>query len=234
MGTNSNPYLSKSGQYNIGRLTVGFNNVIDPRLVQYDPWVILTVKANPGSINNSGTSKVDVDLNRLSNGSILSSSLPSAPLNLAVPWGSFTKDGINHNTLNTVNGVASAIFYANEGKLNPLFNPVRVTASTNYYTTDSSESAYITLNKASDLYLKLSGDKNPLNINEAFNLTYKLGNKLTDAAENVTVTLPLPLDFELTGIKGDGIWHYGHNGTPEIIWTFDTVTTGGSLPKCHR
>jgi len=78
--------------------------------------------------------------------------IPDGPITLLIPWGSFTNPGITHSfTANTVAGVMAATFYANEGAVNPLFNPVMVTATADGYTTNDTESAYITINPAADI-----------------------------------------------------------------------------------
>lgn len=119
-GSNSNPKT-------IPNLIAGNN-------VNTNTWVILSVNATPNSIYNTQNSTVTADFNHYTNidGYVgeLSGHIPEGSITLDVPWGSFTKSGINHSvTANTVNGVMTAAFYANEGIINPLFNPVVVNAS---------------------------------------------------------------------------------------------------------
>ena len=85
----------------------------------------------------------------------------------------------------------------------------------------------ITINKIPSAYLYLqitSSNKNP-KVNEAFTLTYKLGNNGPDNATNVTMTIPLPSGFILSNIAGDGSWTINKT-TNTITWTLTNVTVG--------
>jgi len=190
-------------------------------------WVILSVNATPNSINNIETSTITADFNHINGGGdLVGGHIPDGPVTLNIPWGSFTKSGITHSiTLNTVDGVITAKFYANEGAVNPLFNPVKVTATADNYTTNNSESAYITINKTSDLYIKITSDKKNTKVGETFTLTYKLGNNGPDEAKNVLITIPLPEGFEIAKISGDGKWNY-NSATRTITWTLTNVPVG--------
>ncbi len=203
---------------------------INGGLVDADPWVILSINANPTSINNTGISTIIADFNhnmdRSGNIGILTGHIPDGPVTMDVPWGSFTNPGITHSiTLNTFEGVITATFYANEGAVNPLFNPVKITATADDYTTNDTESAYITVNKAANLYIHITSNiKNP-KVGQKFTITYKLGNKGPDSADNVTITIPLPKGFEIVNIKGDGNWTY-NSATRTITWTLENVPVG--------
>ncbi len=199
--------------------------VVEEGSVDADPWVILTIHATQGTINNTGTSNITADFNHINgSGDLIGGHIPDGPITLDIPWGSFTKSGITHSiTLNTINGLVTAAFYANEGAVNPLFNPVKVTATADNYTTNNTESAYITINKTSNLYIKITSDKNNPAVGKTFTLTYKLGNKGPDDATNVTITIPLPEGFVISEIKGDRIWTINGN---TITWTLTNVPVG--------
>lgn len=77
----------------------------------------------------------------------------------------------------------------------------------------------------SDLYIKITSNKNNPKVGETFTLTYKLGNDGPDAADNVTITIPLPEGFEISQITGDGNWTYNET-TKTITWTFANVPKG--------
>jgi len=215
-----------------------------------DNWVILSVNASPTNINNTKTSTIMADFNHINGGGILTGGhIPDGTITLEVPWGSLVdaisgtgnlpllssigsvspvsdSTVITHSiTLNTINGVIAATFYANEGAVNPLFNPVKVTATADNYTTNNTESAYITINKASDPYIKITSNNNNPKLGETFKITYKLGNNGPDAAYNVTITIPLPEGFEYTHISGDGDWTYDAD-TNTITWTMTKVEVG--------
>lgn len=109
-------------------------NLIIGSNVNTATWVILSINATPNSINNTQNSTVTADFNHYTNNTgyvgELSGHIPDGSITLDIPWGSFTKSGIIHSvTANTVDGVMAATFYANEGVINPLFNPVVVNAS---------------------------------------------------------------------------------------------------------
>lgn len=214
-GSNSSP---------AGKISTGTKGV-----VLFNPWIVLTITANPTTINNGGTSQLTADLLHDSNGIYHNSSnghVPDIPVTLTILWGSFENPAINHSiTLDTIGGIITAIFYANEGAVNPLFNPVRVNATADGYTTNDAESAYITINKAADLYIQITSDKKNPKVGETFTITYKLGNKGPDAAENVTIIIPLPQGFELANISGDGNWTY-NAATRTITWTLENVPKG--------
>ena len=201
--------------------------VAESGLVDASTWVILTVKANPTTINNTQKSTITADLNHINGGSELTGGrIPDGPVTLNVPWGSFTSSGITHSiTKNTVEGIMTALFYANEGAV-PIINPVKVTAAADGYTTNDTESAYITINKTSDLYLKTTSSSNKPKVGEKFTLTYKLGNYGPDAAENVTITLKIPERLEFVNIKVDTGKYTYDPITRTVTWTLDSVPVG--------
>jgi predicted outer membrane repeat protein len=77
----------------------------------------------------------------------------------------------------------------------------------------------------SSIYVVVTSSKKDPGIGETFTLTYKLGNNGPDPAENVTITIPLPEGFELSGISGDGNWTYNET-TRTITWTFTDLAVG--------
>lgn len=79
------------------------------------------------------------------------------------------------------------------------------------------------VNPVYDLYLRISSSNNHPNVGEQFTLTYKLGNNGPDNASNVTVTIPIPVGFNVSNITGDGNWTYN---TSTITWTLTNVPVG--------
>lgn len=127
VGADYNWWGSNSNPKNIQNLIAGNN-------VNTTTWIILSVNAIPNSIYNTKNSTVTADFNHYTNSDgyvrELSSHISEGNITLDVPWGSFTESGINHSVMaNTVNGIMTATFYANEGIINPLFNPVIINAS---------------------------------------------------------------------------------------------------------
>jgi hypothetical protein len=78
---------------------------------------------------------------------------------------------------------------------------------------------------SANLYIQVKTSKNNPKLGKKFTLTYKLGNKGPDSANNVIVTIFMPKGFQITGITGDGNWTYNqYNNT--ITWTLKTVEVG--------
>ena len=193
--------------------------------VDADPWVILTINATPTSIKNGQTSTVTANLNHINGGGLLvGGQIPDGQITLSTPWGSFTKPSISHSiTENTTNSVMTSTFYAIEGSVNPAYNPVEITATADNYTTNNTESAYITIQKITDLYMKITSNNNNPKTNETIILTYELGNNGPDIAQNIIITIPLPKNFEVLNITGDGTWTISNN---TVTWTMNTVPVG--------
>ena len=200
-------------------------------LVNTTNWVILTINANPTTINNTQNTTITANLNHYTNSTgyvgELSTHIPDGQIKLSIPWGSFTNSGITHTTtLNTVNDAVSAVFYANDGAVPASYNPVKVTALADNYTTNDTESAYITINKASDLYIKTTSSNNNPKVGETFLLTYKLGNYGPDSAEDVTITFQIPEGLDFVNISVD-TGNYTYNPTTRTVtWTLDSVPVG--------
>jgi hypothetical protein len=117
--------------------------------VNTSSWVILSIKTDIISIDNGKISTVRADLNHDNRGGqLIGGVIPDGPIKLNIPWGSFKSKVKNHSiTADTVNGKLIATFYAKEGMVNPSFNPVKVTATADGYTTNDIESAYIKINE---------------------------------------------------------------------------------------
>ncbi len=186
----------------------------------YGPYLVMSIIANPSEIFNGQTSNVIVDLFTDSEGgnhTNESSKYPSEiPLTFTTTWGTIEQAMMKY-------GVATSLFKANGGAL-PTPNIVTVTAADAAQST-SSVSTDITIKAAADLYIKITSSNSNPKTGETFTLTYKLGNNGPDAAQNVTITIPLPKGFTATNISGDGKWNYNEK-TNTITWTMDSVEVG--------
>ncbi|UTB32352.1 MAG: Ig-like domain repeat protein [Methanobacterium sp. ERen5] len=81
------------------------------------------------------------------------------------------------------------------------------------------------VNPVYDLYLRINSSNNHPKVGELFTLTYKLGNNGPDNASNVTVTIPIPVGFNVSNITGDGNWTYNTTNST-ITWTLTNVPVG--------
>jgi hypothetical protein len=174
------------------------------------PWVILTIKSTPNIIYNKKTSKITADLNHVNGGGALTGRhIPEGTIILNInSWGSFTKYGITRKIqLNTVNGIINTTYYANGGTVPT--NPVQITATADSYTTNSTESAYVTIKTAN---LNITNNEHP-KVGQNFTVNFKhSGNELagktnlskTTGMQNTGapfVPLIMALSFIIAGIK---------------------------------
>ena len=190
---NENIPIANTGTANIDNNWWGTN---DPDFTQLtsgilppSSWVILSVNATPITINNNGTSTITADFNHINGGGDLTGGhIPDGPITLEILWGSLNNPGQHLITLNTVNGAINSVtFYANEGAINPLLNPVRVNATADGYTTNDSESAYIYINPVANLTINKIG---PTVASAGTTITYTITiiNKGIDPAEGVSLS----------------------------------------------
>ena len=193
--------------------------------VHFDPWIILTVSANPTTIDNGGTSILEADLLHDSsynptnpNASYHNPALghvPDIAVTLTIPWGSFTYSGTTNSvTLNTINGAITPVtFYANKGAINPLFNPVRVNATADGYTTNETESAYIYINPVANLTVTETDTPDPVIAGNQLTYTITITNSGPDPAEDVTLDDNVPLQ------SGTLQYRYKTNDDDWSSWT---------------
>ena len=133
----------------------------------------------------------------------------------------FSINGQEYNATTNNNGIATIQYIPySTGNYNVTVNYL---GNSNY--TASHVMGVLTINPSANLYLQITtSNKNP-KTGETFTLTYKLGNKGPDNATNVIISIPLPENFELTNISGDGNWTYKPT-TNTINWTLTNVTVG--------
>lgn len=204
-----------------------------------EKWVILTVIAAPTMINNGETSTITADLNHINGGGDLTGGhVPDGPITLDIPWGSFTSSGTNHSiTLNTIDGVIAFTFHANEGAINPLFNPVMITATADGYTTNDTESAYITINPAADISVNKTFEDT--NHNHITNANYQdtiiihlnVTNNGPDTADWVVIEdiFPLELDDSSFGvISNSPYWGYIYYSSSRRLTVYIANITNGT------
>lgn len=178
-------------------------------------WVILTVTANPTNINNTQKSTITADFNHINGGGdLVGGHIPDGiPVNFSLINGPF--GSLAPSKSYTHNGIASVLLKAASVGV----QDVNATLDNQSTTTN------ITINPASDLYLKITSNNNNPAVGQIFTVTYKLGNNGPDNATNVTITIPLPDCFVVSSISGDGNWTY-NKATNTITWTLVNVPVG--------
>ncbi|MFA0834933.1 MAG: hypothetical protein ACC609_13130 [Methanobacterium formicicum] len=178
------------------------NNLISG-IVDANQWVILTVNATPSTINNGETSAITADFNHINGGGdLVGGHIPDEAITLNIPWGSFTNSGTSHSfTGNTIAGAISATFYASEGALNPLFNPVQLTATADGYTTSDSESAYISINPVANLNITNTANVTVANVGDIVRYNITITNNGPDNVTIITLKDILPVGTELVGVS---------------------------------
>ena len=220
-------YIDSPGLFDINDNWWGSNYPDFATLFNYsiknpENWVILTVNANPNKINNGETSTITADFNHINNGSPLTGGyIPDGPITLTVPWGSLDSSG-HTITENTVSGVISPVtFTANEGAINPLDDPVEVTASADGYTTSSN----IYINNAP---LTITKTANQTNYNTGNSVLYTIDvlNNGPDNATNVNVNDTLPSGLNFVSTTDGGVWDAT---TRTITWTLSSLTSGSEF-----
>lgn len=209
---------------NVDPKTINNLLVTDTGSIDADPWIILTVNASPDTINNRGTSTITADFNHINGGGeLVGGHIPDGtPVTFATTLGS-----IPGTIFNTVDGIATATFTASQTSGTAYISGLIDSYQTPYDPNDPNTTPYttVTINKAADLYIQITSDKQNPKVGETFTLTYKLGNNGPDAAENVVTTIPLPKGFHLSKISGDGTWTYDE-ATRTITWTMANVPVG--------
>ena len=117
---------------------------------------------------------------------------------------------------------------------------ITYTPNNNWYGTDSftytvsdgnggttTATVTITVNQAvSNLYIKTTTSSPNPTVGETFTLTYKLGNKGPDAAENVIITFQIPEGLDFINIHVDNGKYTYNETTRTVTWTLDSVPVG--------
>nr|WP_319374009.1 hypothetical protein [uncultured Methanobacterium sp.] len=205
--------------------------------VDANPWVILTVNATPSTINNGETSAITADFNHINGGGdLVGGHIPDGPITLNIPWGSFTNSGTSHSlSANTVAGVLSATFYATEGALNPLFNPVKVTATADGYTTSNLESAYISINPAAYMNITTTVNVTSANVGDLIRYNITITNNGPDNVTSIALEDILPLENgqvpEYVSLPPDSLTYIPEGA--KLTWTNILDSFGGILQPGH-
>ena len=197
-----------------------FNNLISTEyggIIDTSNWLYMTITSDSNNMYNSGHNNVTVNFNNAYNGTTITNLNPA---NGHIPDGTVVKFGSGLGSFyptiaTTVNGIATSLFTAKQT------GTVNLTATTDNQTVTQ----LINVNPASYLYMTIKSSKSNPTVGETVLITYKLGNNGPDNATNVMISIPIPKDFEITNISGDGNWTY--NPTTSIVtWILSNVTVG--------
>ncbi|MDO8869510.1 MAG: hypothetical protein Q7V10_02045, partial [Methanobacteriaceae archaeon] len=159
--------------------------------VDYNPWLYLTIAANPTIINNGETSQITASFNNLFNGTTITQ---LDPLTGHIPDGSpvtfnTDKGSIGSKIIDkeTTGGIATAILTADETA-----GIAHITATTDAQAVNTE----VIINPKSSLYLTITPNKTNPVVGETVIYTLKVGNHGPDTAKNVVMTYVVPEGLE--------------------------------------
>jgi hypothetical protein len=181
-------------------------------------WLVLTITANPTTINNGETSIITADILHDQNG------VYQNPANCHIPDKTpvtFNTDlgSVGSKTINkeTTDGVATATLTADE---------TAGIAHVNAVTDSQTVNTEVNINPKSGLYLTITPNKNNPMVGETVIYVFKVGNKGPDTAENVVMTYVVPEGLEFGGAKVD-VGSYTYDAaTRTVTWTIGDVPVG--------
>ena len=178
-------------------------------------WIVLSITANPTPIYKGNKSTVKADLLYDNTGNLLNGSIPDG---IDVQFSSDTIGKVSPRGNTITNGVVSTTFTGLAQGISVILAIVD----------DQTVKTNITINKAPvspNLNLKITASQVKTNIGEKFTVTYDLNNNGADNASNVSIILPLPTNFSVISITGDGNWMYS-TANHTITWTLNNVPVG--------
>jgi uncharacterized repeat protein (TIGR01451 family) len=208
-GSNDNPFTS------------GKFGGEEPDLINYSPWIYMTITTNSTTINNGETSLITVSFNNQFDGETVTALNPDeghildgTPVTFNTDLGSIGSKTIQKQTSN---GIATATLTANE---------TAGTAHVNAVTDSQIVNVDVTINPKSSLYLTITPSKaNPF-AGDTVIYTLKVGNKGPDKAKDVVMTYVVPEGLEFAGANVD-VGTYTYNPTNRTItWTIGDVPKG--------
>ena len=189
--------------------------------VDYNPWLYMTLQANPTTIAQGETSTLTANFNNAFDGTTVTPLNPAdghipdkTPVTFNTDLGSVGSKTINKET---IDGEASATLTADE---------TPGIAHVNAVTDSQTVNANVSIKPKSSLYLTITPSKNNPMVGETVIYTLKVGNKGPNTAENVVMTYTIPQGLEFAGVKVDvGTYTYDA-ATRTITWTIGDVPVG--------
>lgn len=189
--------------------------------VDYNPWLYMTIAANPTTINNGKTSQITASFNNLFNGTTvtpldyLTGHIPDgSPVTFNTDKGSIGSKIIDKET---TGGIATATLTADETA-----GIAHLTATTD----EQAVSTELTINPKSSLYLTIKPNKTNPVVGDTVIYTLKVGNHGPDTAKNVVMTYVLPEGLEFAGANVDHETYTYNPATRTITWTIGDVPVG--------
>jgi uncharacterized repeat protein (TIGR01451 family) len=216
-----NDYGSVDAEYNWwGSNNPDFTTLIVGE-VDYNPWLYMTLQANPTNIEQGETSTLTASFNNAYDGITPTPLNPDnghipdkTPVTFNTDLGSVGSKTINKET---INGIATATLTANE---------TAGIAHVNAVTDSQTVNADVTINPKSSLYLTINPSKTNPMVGETVIYTLKVGNNGPDTAKNVVMTYTIPKGLEFAGAQVDvGTYTYDPT-TRTITWTIGDVPVG--------
>jgi uncharacterized repeat protein (TIGR01451 family) len=190
--------------------------------INYTPWIVLSINANPTTIYNGGTSTITADLQHDSNG------IYHDPANGVVPYtgpAHFTATNGTITDVNFSNGLTTSTFQAT----------LDGTANVNSTVDNQTVSTSININTSADVQLNKTTSNASPNVGQQFNYTVIAKNNGPDTATGIVVTdvIPSGLTYNsYTASQGTynsitGIWNIGTllNGANATIQLYVTPTS---------
>ncbi|MGB9980666.1 right-handed parallel beta-helix repeat-containing protein, partial [Methanobacterium sp.] len=218
-GSNSGP--------SSGRVTAAAGATVDA-----NPWLILTINANPNSIRRNGTSTVTAYITRNSNG-IDTSSLGYLPDGITITFGNDSLGTVNPITGTTVNSQSNTIFTA---KNTPGLARVSATVDgvTVYTTIIIGNTGNFIINNT------IAYDDSIIYLHDTGLFHIIVHNNGPDGATGVKVTLIIPEGLQLIAVNPivgsydslTNTWTIGNisnNGTANLDLLLKAVQSGTSL-----
>ncbi|MGC9516205.1 MAG: hypothetical protein ACP5C3_00740, partial [Methanomicrobiales archaeon] len=227
---NNSPTALHNGSSNVcnveynwwGSNNPNFGTLLAGNPVDQDPWLFMTIMANPNTINNGETSQITVSFNNYtSDGTTYTTFDPALghiPNGTPVTFNT-DKGSIGSKTIDkqTTDGVATATLTADE---------TAGVAHVNAVTDDQTVYLDVNIDPKSSLYLTITpGKENPV-VGDTVTYTLKVGNRGPDPAQDVVMTYTIPEGLEFAGANVDvGTYTYDP-ATRTLTWTIGEVPVG--------
>ena len=184
---------------------------VNVQLVNYSPWLILTINANPTSIKANQTSNVNTNLNKDSNGNDASPDYGyTVPDGIPVLFGS-NIGSVNPQNSVTTDGASSTVFTSTAGGIATVY------ATVDYQTMSTQIQV-----PSADIQVNQTVNNTRPNVGESITFTVTVKNNGPDTATNIQITDIIPPHFDHLSI------YYSTGTYNGNIWTISELANGSS------